>query len=490
MGSRLSKLKGSGSEQERPSMQSLDDLRGAPAQPPAAPPPPAPPAAEGKADNAVYVPPVKRRTTPKVADLRKKLRPKMVSTPDEFDAMTATNPEHRKIVKTRLQTVLQRAGIQLTQEEYTELEEGLINDLLGFGAIEPLIQDRSYSEIMVNGPEIIFAERKGKMLEDETVFDDEDHVQWTALRIVRPLQRDLSRRNPMVDARLPDGSRVHLIMPPAALCGTTITIRKFPEKRLTWRDLVGFGSFTESVAHFLDACVKVRLNIVVAGGTGSGKTTLLNVISGFIPEDERTITVEDSAELQLSQRHVVRLETCPPLPGSDEGRLTIRDLVKGCLRMRPDRIVVGEIRDGAAMDMLQAMNTGHDGSLTTVHANGPREAITRLETLCMMAGMDIPVDAIRAQIASAIHLFVQQARLKDGSRKVIQITEVQGMEGSNVTLQDVFVYKTPGHQGIQPSHEGGGELLPTGMRPKLSQRFEDAKIEMPKDMFGKPDLRR
>ncbi|NJL93910.1 MAG: CpaF family protein [Anaerolineae bacterium] len=465
----------------------MDELRQVEGTPAPAPPAPSIPSPQQDEEEG-YVPPEKHRTSAKVAELRRRLRPKLLSSPDEFDQMSARNPEHRQVIKQRLQTLIQRSGIQLTQEEYTALEEAIVNDLLGFGAIEPLVQERSYSEIMVNGPEIIFAERKGKLTETQTVFDDEDHVQWTAQRIVRPLQRDLSRRNPMVDARLPDGSRVHIVMPPAALCGTTITIRKFPEKRLTWRDLVNFGSFTEDVARFLEACVKIRMNIVVSGGTGSGKTTLLNVISSFIPEDERTITIEDSAELQLSQRHVVRLETCPPMAGTNEGALTIRDLVKGSLRMRPDRVVVGEIRDGAAMDMLQAMNTGHDGSLTTVHANGPREAVARLETLCMMAGMDIPVDVIRAQIASAINLFVQQARLKDGSRKIIQITEVQGMEGSNITLQDIFVYKMPGQTSLQPSHEGGGSLIPTGMRPRVAERFEEAGIELPRGIWGKPNF--
>jgi pilus assembly protein CpaF len=247
---------------------------------------------------------------------------------------------------------------------------------------------------------------------------------------------------------------------------------------------VSFGSFTEDVAHFLEACVKVNLNIVVSGGTGSGKTTLLNVISNFIPEDERVVTIEDSAELQLGQRHVVRLETCPPIPGTSEGALVIRDLVKGSLRMRPDRIVVGEIRDGAALDMLQAMNTGHDGSLTTVHSNSPRDAVARLETLALMAGVDLPVDVIRRQIASAVNLFIQQARLKDGSRKITQITEVQGMEGQNLTLQDIFIYKTPNERGHGPSHEGGGTLQPAGMRPRIADRFADAGIDLPNDVWG------
>ena len=279
-------------------------------RPPAAGPAPrnAPPA-KAPADSAPEEreAPPKRRTTPKVSQLRKQLRPKLLATPDEADQWDSQNPEHQQILRDRLAVILQRAQIQLTDYERQELEQALIWDLLGFGAIEPLVRDKSYSEIMVNGPEIIFGERKGKLIETEVAFDDEEHVQWTAQRIVRPLQRDLSRRNPMVDARLPDGSRVHLIMPPSALQGTTITIRKFPDSRLTVQDLINFGSLNQEVADFLEACVRVRLNVVVSGGTGSGKTTLLNVLSSFIPEDERIVTIEDSAELNLAQRHVVRL---------------------------------------------------------------------------------------------------------------------------------------------------------------------------------------
>ncbi len=433
---------------------------------------------------STYKAPPKRRTTPKVAQLRAQLRPKLLATPDELDSYDSQNDEHQQVIRDRLKVVLQRANIQLTDYERQELEEVMIWDLLGFGAIEPLVRDKSYSEIMVNGPEVIFGERKGKLAETEVVFDDEEHVQWTAQRIVRPLQRDLSRRNPMVDARLPDGSRVHLIMPPSALCGTTITVRKFPENPLTVQDLIRFGSFTEDVADFMEACVLGRLNIVVSGGTGSGKTTLLNVLSSFIPEDERIVTIEDSAELQLSQRHVVSLETCPPIPGTDEGQLVIRDLVKGSLRMRPDRVIVGECRSGEALDMLQAMNTGHDGSLTTVHSNSPRDCISRLETLCLMAGMDLPVNVIRTQIASAVNVIVQQSRLKDGSRKIVQITEVQGMEGTSVVLQDVFVYKTPDQQGSGPSHAGGGTLEPTGFRPNFARRFEEMGMHLDSRIFG------
>jgi pilus assembly protein CpaF len=432
-----------------------------------------------------YMVPPKKRTPKKIGKIRKQLRTKLLAYPDEADQWDRHDPEKQKILTDRLNTVLKKMGVQLSKQDYTILRESILDDLLGFGAIQPMVDNKSYSEIMVNGPHIIFAEFKGKLMETEIVFDDEDHVYWTAQRIVRPLMRSLDRSNPMVDARLPDGSRVHLVTLPSALLGTTITIRKFPEKRLTVADLVKFGSFTEEVATFFEACVVSRLNIVVSGGTGSGKTTLLNVLSSYIPEDERIITVEDSAELQLAQRHVVRLETCPPIPGTeDEGVLEIRDLVKGTLRMRPDRLVVGECRGGEALDMLQAMNTGHDGSLTTVHSNSPRDAVARLETLCMMAGMDLPVMVIRSQIASAIHMFVQQARLKDGSRKVTQVTEVQGMEGERVTLLDLFIYKTPGHQGSGYSHEGGGTLDPTGFPPGFMDKFKQYGFKLSPKIFG------
>lgn len=432
-----------------------------------------------------YVVPPKKRTESKVARLRRQLRAKLLAFPDEADTWTTKDETKVKILMDRLATVLQKMNVRLEQKDLLELRDGLLDDLLGFGAIQTLVEDKSISEIMVNGPDIVFGEQKGKLRETEIVFDDEEHVYWTAQRIVRPLMRELNRANPMVDARLPDGSRVHLVTLPSALLGTTITIRKFPEKRLTVQDLIKFGSFTDDVGKFLEACVVSRLNIVVAGGTGSGKTTLLNVLSAYIPEDERIITVEDSAELQLAQRHVVRLETCAAIPGTDsEGVLTIRDLVKGTLRMRPDRLVVGECRSGEALDMLQAMNTGHDGSLTTVHANTPRDAVSRLETLCMMAGMDLPVDVIRTQIASAIHLFVQQARLKDGSRKVVQVTEMQGMEGTNVTLQDIFIYQSAGHTTGGYSHEGGGTLEPTGFPPKFLNQLKQFGFNLPARVFG------
>lgn len=432
-----------------------------------------------------YVVPNKKRTPPKLARLRKQLRAKLLATPDEADTWKRYDDEKIKILTDRLQTVVGKMGVNLNANEFEVLKTMLLDDLLGFGAIQSMVENKGISEIMVNGPEIIFAEQKGKLKESEIVFDDEEHIYWTAQRIVRPLMRTLNRSNPMVDARLPDGSRVHLVTLPSALNGTTITIRKFPEKRLTVEQLIEWKSFSREVADFFKACVVSRLNIVVSGGTGSGKTTLLNVLSAYIPEDERIITVEDSAELQLAQRHVVRLETCPPVPGTEEeGKLEIRDLVKGTLRMRPDRLVVGECRSGEALDMLQAMNTGHDGSLTTVHSNSPRDAVARLETLCMMAGMDLPVNVIRQQIASAIHLFVQQSRLKDGSRKVVQITEMQGMEGERVTLQDLFVYRTAGHQGQGYSHEGGGNIEPMGFPPKFMQQLKQYGFNLSPAVFG------
>ncbi len=451
--------------------------------------PPAPPIAAQRqpepAQMANHNVPDKRVTSPKVAQLRRQFRPKLLAAIDEADQWQRGDAEKEAILIKRLDTVLQKAGIQINRAEYDELKEALLNDLLGFGAIEPLVQNRAVSEIMVTGADMIFAEQKGKMLESDIVFDDEEHIQWTAQRIVRPLQRRFDRSNPMVDARLPDGSRVHLVMPPSALKGTTITIRKFPSKPLTVEDLIRFGSFTKDVAVFLEACVVSRLNIVDSGGTGSGKTTLLNVLSSFIPEEERIITIEDAAEIQLMQRHVVSLETAPPIPGTEhDGRLTIRDLVKGSLRMRPDRIVIGECRGGEALDMLQAMNTGHDGSLTTVHSNSPRDAIARLETLCLMSGMDLPIHVIRQQIASAVHLIIQQSRLKDGSRKVVQISEIQGMEGSNITMQDIFVYRTPGQTGQGYSHAGGGVLEGTGFRPNFEDLLKEHGFRLPNNIFG------
>ena len=472
-----------------------DPQGGTPNEPvaPAAPtmPAPAPAAAAAPSSNGNAYSGRKQVTPGKIAYLRKLLRPKLLKTPDEADQWKRTEPDKVALLTDRMRSVVEKAAeekleFRLNSAEFAELREALLDDLLGFGAIEPLVQDRSCSEIMVNGPSIIFAEIKGKMVETELTFDDEDHIRWTAQRIVRPMSRTLNRAQPMVDARLPDGSRVHIITEPSALQGTTITIRKFPDKRLSMDDLISFGSLTADVAEFLRACVNSRLNIVVSGGTGSGKTTLLNVLSGYIGNEERIVTIEDAAELQLNQRHVVRLETAPPMPGGDgvAGTLTIRDLVRGSLRMRPDRIVIGECRGGEALDMLQAMNTGHDGSLTTIHSNNPRDCIARLETLVLMAGMDLPIGVIRRQIVSAVDLIIQISHLRDGSRKITQVTEIQGLEGDQVILQDIFMYKLPGQSGSAPATVGGGKLESTGFRPRLVERLEENGFRLSGRIFG------
>jgi pilus assembly protein CpaF len=355
----------------------------------------------------------------------------------------------------------------------------IINDLTGYGPINPLLNDPEVSEVMVNGPHSVYAERKGKLVLTDIKFRDNEQVMSVIEKIVAPLGRRIDESSPMVDARLPDGSRVNAIIPPLALNGPTITIRKFAADPLTVEDLIGFGTLTRDMSIFLDACVKASLNIFISGGTGSGKTTTLNVLSSFIPEDERIVTIEDAAELQLSQEHVVSLESRPPnIEG--KGAVTIRDLVRNSLRMRPERIVIGEVRGGEALDMLQAMNTGHDGSLATGHANTPRDMISRLETMVLMAGVELPIKAIRQQIVGAIDLIVQQSRLRDGSRKITNITEVQGLEGDVVVLQDIFVFK---QQGLDKSGKIVGQLVSTGIRPKFYERLEASGIHIPAAVF-------
>lgn len=356
----------------------------------------------------------------------------------------------------------------------------LINDVTGYGPINPLLLDPDITEVMVNGPYMVYVEKGGKVQLTDVKFRDNDQVMYVIEKIVSPLGRRIDESSPMVDARLPDGSRVNAIIPPLALNGPTITIRKFSKDPYTIENLIEFGTVTREMAQFLDACVKARLNIFISGGTGSGKTTTLNVLSGFIPNDERIVTIEDAAELQLSQDHVVSLESRPPnIEG--KGAITIRNLVKNSLRMRPDRIVIGEVRGGEALDMLQAMNTGHDGSLATGHANSPRDMIARLETMVLMAGMELPIKAIRQQIAGAIDLIVQQARLKDGSRKVINITEVQDLEGDVVVLQDIFTFT---QQGIDKSGKIIGKMVSTGIRPKFYERLESSGISIPSSIFN------
>jgi pilus assembly protein CpaF len=390
------------------------------------------------------------------------------------------SPETDKMIQERFAHLYRQSNMQLSDAQVKQLYQMVTSELMGFGPIQPLLDQEEITEVMVNGPDMIYVERKGKITLTDVKFANDEHVLKVIDRIIRPLGRRIDRKWPMVDARLPDGSRVNAIIPPCAIDGSTITIRKFSKNKLTIKDLINFKSLTQQMADFLEACVVSRLNIVVSGGTGSGKTTLLNVLSNFIPGDERIVTIEDSAELQLSQDHVVRLEAKPAeIDGS--GRVAIRDLVKNSLRMRPERVIIGECRSGETLDMLQAMNTGHDGSLTTLHANTPRDAIARMETMSMMAGMDMPLDVIRAQISSAVDLIVQQTRLEDGQRKVSNITEVQGMEGNTVVLQDIFKLDI---KGKGPDGKYITELVPTGVRPKFSSRLESHGFKLPPSVFG------
>lgn len=357
----------------------------------------------------------------------------------------------------------------------------LFNDIMGYGPIEVLIQDPSISEIMVNGPDKIYIEDKGKLKLTDLKFRDEDHLMNIINRIVSNVGRHVDEASPMVDARLADGSRVNAIIPPLSLIGPVLTIRKFGKKPITAQQLLKFGSLNPDMLHFLEACVKGKLNIVVAGGTGSGKTTLLNVLSSYIPEDERIVTIEDAAEVQLKQEHVITLEARPAnLEG--KGAVTIRNLVKNALRMRPDRIIVGEVRSEETLDMLQAMNTGHDGSLTTTHANSPRDTVARLETMVLMSGMELPLKAIRDQISSAIDLIVQQSRLRDGTRKITSITEVIGMEGDVVSMQDIFVYETDGT--VDASGKFVGKFRATGVRPKCLEKIKGNGVTVNNEWFA------
>jgi pilus assembly protein CpaF len=365
---------------------------------------------------------------------------------------------------------------QLTQQVIREV----ISEVIGFGPLQPLIDDDIINEIMVSGPHQVYVEISGDLLNTDVKFESDEHVMRIIDRIIRPLGRSVDREHPMVDARLPNGSRVNIVIPPVAIDGPCITIRKFTRSKLTMQDFMEFGSLTKQMVSFLEACIVTRLNILITGNTSSGKTTLLNILSEYIPEDERIITIEDAAELQLKQRYVVRLETKPPT-SDGKGEIVTRDLVRNALRMRPDRIIVGEVRSGEALDMLQAMNTGHMGSLTTLHANSPRDAIARLETMSMMAGLDMPILAIRKQIASAFNLIVHMARLEDGSRKATHITEIAGMEGDVVTLSDIFKFE---RIGLSADGKILGELRPTRIRPLFTPRLETSGYKLSGDIFG------
>ena len=360
------------------------------------------------------------------------------------------------------------------------LVDELISEIMGLGPIEPFLQDSSVSEVMVNGPDSIYIERSGHLIKTETRFRNAEHLMHIIDRIVSAVGRRVDESSPMVDARLLDGSRVNVIIPPLSLIGPCLTIRKFSRDVLTVDKMIEFGSFDERMAQFLEACVRGRLNIVVSGGTGSGKTTLLNVLSSYVPESERIVTLEDSAELQLHQDNLVTLETRPAnIEG--EGEISMRDLVRNALRMRPDRIIVGEVRTGEALDMLQAMNTGHDGSMTTAHANSARDLLSRLETMVLMSGMELPLRAIRSQIASAVDIVVQIARMRDGSRKIINISEITGMEGDIITMQDLFRFE---QQGIDSDGRLRGEFVSEGLRPLCSEKLELNGIHLPIDLFS------
>src|SRR5215207_9816632 len=387
--------------------------------------------------------------------------------------------EVRRQIEEIFGKVIDEEGLALTRAERVRMLEQITDEIIGLGPLEPLLRDESITEVMVNGPRQVYIERSGKLELTNVVFQNDDHVMRIIDRIIAPIGRRVDESSPMVDARLTDGSRVNAIIPPLSLVGPVITIRKFSASPFTVDDLIRFGTSTPDMFDFLKACVEARLNLFVSGGTGSGKTTTLNVLSSFIPSDERIVTIEDAAELQLRQEHVVTLESRPP---NIEGRgaIPIRELVRNSLRMRPDRIIVGECRSGEALDMLQAMNTGHDGSMSTGHANSPRDTLSRLETMTLMAGMDLPSRAIREQVASAIDLICHQERMRDGTRKITNLTEVSGMEGDVITMTDIFVFEQTGviDGKIQ------GRLKPTGIRPRFVEQFEAMGVHLPNGIFG------
>ena len=436
-------------------------------------PPPPPPTPRERLDPAVHAE-IHRRV---VKDLGPLL----------FDD-TVRDDELEERLRETIAVAFAAASVPAEGPLYEQFATDIRNDVIGYGPIEELLNDDSVTEVMVNGPDIIFVERSGQVEEIASGFVDGQHVRRVIDKIVSHVGRRIDEASPMVDARLPDGSRVNAIIPPLAIDGPFLTIRKFSRDPLMATDLIGFGTLDERSVRFLRACIEGRLNIIVSGGTGTGKTTLLNVMSSFIPNGERIITVEDAKELQLHQRHVLCMETRPPNV-EKTGEITIRDLVKNSLRMRPDRIVVGECRGGEALDMLQAMNTGHDGSMTTVHSNSPRDALSRIETLTLMAGFDLPIRAIREQVASAVDLIVQLSRLRDGSRRVTHITEVDGMEGDKITLQDIFLFDF--HAGVDANGRHQGRLEPTGVRPGFAEKLEDAGVMVSGEMFeaGGQDLK-
>jgi pilus assembly protein CpaF len=422
------------------------------------------------------------RSSDPFAEVRKAVHAALLESlgPKLYDAHLEQRELGQRVTET-LQAVLDRDQTPMTAADRLQLAQQVQDEILGYGPLEPYLRDPEISEIMVNGPDQIFVERSGRLYEMNTAFADERHLRRVIDKIVARVGRRVDEASPMVDARLPDGSRVNAVVPPLALDGSLLTIRKFAADPFSVEDLIGFATMTPAVVDLLRACVRGKLNIVISGGTGSGKTTTLNLLSSFVPSDERILTIEDAAELQLRQEHVLRLEARPP---NMEGRgaVTIRDLVRNSLRMRPDRIIIGEVRDGAALDMLQAMNTGHDGSITTVHSNGPRDALSRLETMVLMGGIDLPQRAIREQMASAVNLIIHQARLRDGTRRITHITEVDGMEGDIITLQDIFLFDF--RAGLDEHGAFRGELRSTGLRPRFAESLADRGIKLPPQLLG------
>ncbi len=417
-------------------------------------------------------------------DLKRRVQNRLLAELDPSLDIKKTD-EVRRVAQELFDRILTEENIILSRAERARLFEQIAAEILGFGPLQPLLEDDSVTEIMVNGAKSIYVERDGKLHRVPVTFENNEHVMRIISRIVAPLGRRIDDSSPYVDARLPDGSRVNASIPPISLIGPTLTIRKFFKNPLTAEQLIELGTITPEALQFLKACVHARLNIIISGGSGSGKTTLLNILSGFIPADERIITIEDAAELQLRQEHVVSLEARPPnIEG--RGEVTIRQLVINTLRMRPDRIIVGEIRDEAALDMLQAMNTGHDGSMSTCHSNSPRDTLSRLETMTLMAGMNLPSRAVREQIASAIDLIIHEERMRDGSRKVTHITEVSGMEGEVITTSDIFVFEQTGYENGKII----GRLKPTGLRPKFIEKIEASGIHLPPSTFGSEGPRR
>jgi pilus assembly protein CpaF len=417
-------------------------------------------------------------------DLKNRVQTKLLA---ELDPnMDVTKTGHvRQVIQELFEQILNEEGIVLSRQERTRLFDQIAAEILGFGPLQQLLEEDSVTEIMVNGATHIYVERAGRIYRVQNSFESNEHVMRIIERIVSPLGRRIDESSPYVDARLPDGSRVNAVIPPISLVGPVLTIRKFSKNPITVEQMVQFGSLTPESVQFLAACVKARVNIVISGGTGSGKTTLLNVLSTYIPAEERIITIENAAELQLRQEHVVTLESRPPnIEG--RGEITIRELVINALRMRPDRIIVGEIRDAAALDMLQAMNTGHDGSMTTCHSNSPRDTLSRIETMALMAGMDLPMRAIREQIASAIELIIHQERMRDGTRKVVNITGVVGMEGDVITMEDIFVFEQVGYE----NNKVIGRLHPTGIRPKFEEKIQFAGIRLPPNIYSPSEQRR